>query len=72
MTDFLARRAGDALTWKAIQLAGTKGTFFGRTLILASILSPDDFGLFAIPIIALGFLTTTTELGMMPALVHLA
>ncbi len=71
MTDFLARRAGDALTWKAIQLAGTKGTFFGRTLILASILSPDDFGLFAIPIIALGFLTTTTELGMMPALVHL-
>jgi len=70
MSGSLARRAGDALTWKAIQLAGTKGIFFVRTLILARLLAPDDFGLFAIAISAVGFLLTTTELGMVPALVQ--
>jgi PST family polysaccharide transporter len=66
----LARQAGDALTWKAIQLAGTKGIFLVRTVILARLLAPDDFGLFAIAIVALGFLMSTTEVGMIPALVH--
>jgi lipopolysaccharide exporter len=66
----LARRAGDALTWKAIQLGGTKGIFFVRTLLLATLLSPDDFGLFAIAIVAVGFLMSTTDLGVVPALVH--
>jgi O-antigen/teichoic acid export membrane protein len=70
MSASFAQRAGDALIWKAIQLAGTKGIFFVRTLILATLLAPDDFGLFAIAVSVLGFLMTTTELGMVPALVQ--
>jgi O-antigen/teichoic acid export membrane protein len=70
MSGSMARRAGDALIWKAIQLAGTRGIFFVRTLILATLLAPDDFGLFAIAVSVLGFLMTTTELGMVPALVQ--
>jgi lipopolysaccharide exporter len=70
MSGSMARRAGDALIWKSIQLASTKGIFFVRTLILATLLAPADFGLFAIAVSALGFLMTTTELGMVPALVQ--
>ena len=70
MDGSFARRAGDALIWKAIQLASTKGIFFVRTLILARLLAPADFGLFAIAVSAVGFFMTTTELGMVPALVQ--
>jgi O-antigen/teichoic acid export membrane protein len=65
-----ARRAGDALIWKAVQLLGTKGIFLVRTLILARLLSPEDFGLFAIAVLGVYVLMTTTELGIVPALVH--
>jgi O-antigen/teichoic acid export membrane protein len=66
----LAQRAGSALTWKAAQLAGTKGIFLVRTLVLARLLSPDDFGLLAIATVAVGVLMSVTDLGMTPALVH--
>jgi O-antigen/teichoic acid export membrane protein len=68
----LARRAGTALAWKALQLAAVKGLFLVRTLILARLLSPDDFGLFAIASMAVLFLMTLTELWMTSALVQYA
>jgi O-antigen/teichoic acid export membrane protein len=70
MSASFAQRAGDALIWKAIQVGGTRGLFFVRTLILATLLGPADFGLFAIAVSAIGVLMTTTELGMVPALVQ--
>ena len=70
MEGSFARQAGDALIWKTIQLASTKGLFFVRTLILARLLAPADFGLFAIALSAVGFFLTITELGMVPALVQ--
>jgi lipopolysaccharide exporter len=66
----LARRAGNALAWKGVQLAGVKSVFLVRTVILARLLSPDDFGLLAIATAAVGVLMNLTELGMTPALVH--
>jgi lipopolysaccharide exporter len=66
----LARRAGNALAWKALQLASVKGLFLVRTLILARLLSPDDFGLLAIATVAVGTLMSLTEVGMSQALVH--
>lgn len=72
MSTPLAGRAGNALVWKSIQLGGSKGLFLVRTLILARLLSPDDFGLLAIATVAVGFVTTITELGMTPALIHQA
>jgi lipopolysaccharide exporter len=70
MSTPLAGRAGNALVWKTIQLGGSKGLFLVRTLILARLLSPDDFGLLAIATVAVGFMTTVTELGMTPALIQ--
>ena len=70
MIPALARRAGTALAWRAFQLAAVKGLFLLRTLILARLLAPDDFGLFAIASMALLVLLTLTELWMAPALVQ--
>ena len=66
----LAHRAGSALVWKAFQLAAVKALFLMRTLILARLLSPDDFGLFAIASMAVVVLMTVTELWMTSALVQ--
>lgn len=66
----LGRQAGSAMAWKAIQLVGVKLIFLARTLILARLLVPEDFGLLAISMIAVDFLISVTNLGMVPALVQ--
>ncbi len=65
-----AKQAGTAMIWKALQLGGTKVIFMLRLLILAWLLSPDDFGLLAIATTAIGFLMKVTDIGMIPALVQ--
>jgi O-antigen/teichoic acid export membrane protein len=66
----MATRAGSALFWKGVQLSVTKFLYFARLLILARLLAPDDFGLFAIAAVVLGVLLTLSDLGIGPALVH--
>ena len=56
MNQSLGQRVGSALGWKAAQHAGTKIIFLVRTLILARLLSPDEFGLLAIATVAIGSL----------------
>jgi lipopolysaccharide exporter len=63
-------RAGAAMVWKAVQMGGVKVIFMLRLLILAWLLSPDDFGLLAIATTAIGFLLQVTDIGMIPALVQ--
>ncbi|MHC4103406.1 MAG: oligosaccharide flippase family protein, partial [Planctomycetota bacterium] len=70
MKEDLAQRAGSALFWKAVQLAGVHIIFLVRLLILARLLSPIDFGLLAIAVTAIGFLLSVTDFGMIPALVQ--
>ena len=70
MTEKRLHQAGFALTWRAIQLAGTKLVYFVRLLILARLLVPEDFGLLAIAMTAVGFFVSVTDLGMIPALVQ--
>lgn len=70
MKNLPLKRAGSALTWKAVQLGGVKAIFFLRLLILARLLVPEDFGLLAIAATAIGFLMQLTNLGMVPALVQ--
>jgi O-antigen/teichoic acid export membrane protein len=70
--DGLAKLAGKALLWRAIELAGVKIIFLVRLLILARLLSPDDFGLLAIAMTAIGFFFSITDFGMIPALVQRA
>jgi O-antigen/teichoic acid export membrane protein len=66
----MAGRAGSALVWKGIQLSATKLIYVARLLILARLLSPDDFGLFAIAAIVTGVLLTLSDLGIAPALIQ--
>jgi O-antigen/teichoic acid export membrane protein len=68
----LVERAGTAMVWKALQLAGVKAIFLARTLILARLLVPEDFGLLAVSLIAVDFLASITNFGMIPALVQRA
>ena len=70
MTDDPIQKAGSALLWQAMQMGGVKAIYLVRTLILARLLLPEDFGLVAIAATAMGFLFNITNFGMVPALVQ--
>lgn len=63
-------RAGNALLWQATQHFGVKAIFLVRLLVLARLLSPDDFGLLAISSVVIDVLLRVTNFGMIPALVQ--
>lgn len=63
-------RAGHALLWQATQHFGVKAIFLVRLVILARLLSPDDFGLLAISSVVIDVLVRITNFGMIPALVQ--
>lgn len=67
---FLPQRAGKAMAWQTLQLGGVNLIYLGRIVILGRLLAPDDFGLFAVALVALDFLLAVTNFGMVPALVH--
>jgi len=66
----LQRDAGSAMMWKSAQMVGTKLIFFVRLFILARLLSPADFGLMAVAMVAIDVLVSVTNFGMIPALVQ--
>jgi lipopolysaccharide exporter len=65
-----AQRAGKALIWQVIQLGSDKLLFFIRILVLARLLTPQDFGLVAIATTAMGFFQNITDIGLIPALIQ--
>ncbi len=69
-SDRLGRHTGSAVLWQAARLGGTKLIFLVRTLVLALLLVPDDFGLLAISLVAVDLLMSLTNFGMVPALVQ--
>ncbi len=66
----LAGAAGAAVRWRAVGLAGAKAIALARSLVLAWLLVPDDFGLFAIAFVPLDLMLGVTDVGMIPALVQ--
>lgn len=60
------------MLWRAIQLASVKAIFLARTLILARLLVPEDFGLLAVSLIAVDVFVSITDFGLVPALVQRA
>lgn len=70
MSDQLAQTAGSALGWRAAQLIIAKALFLSRHLVLALILPPTEFGIYAIAVIPLEFALGVTDLGIVPALVQ--
>ena len=70
MTENLSTRTGRALTWRFATLVGSKSIALARTLVLARLLVPDDFGLMAIALVTIHTTARITDLGMTPALVQ--
>lgn len=70
MSERLESRAGTALLWQAASLAGSKLIFLGRMLLLAWLLTAEDFGLMAIAVVGVELMLTFTEFGLVPALVQ--
>jgi O-antigen/teichoic acid export membrane protein len=70
VSDNLPKQAGAALVWKGVQLSAVNCIQLVRVLILARLLSPEDFGIMAIGMVVIGLLVTATDFGMTPALVQ--
>lgn len=70
MNERPVRAAGIALLWQSFQMGGVKFIYMIRLLALAILLTPSDFGLFAIATAAMGFLMNLTNFGLIPALVQ--
>lgn len=70
MKDLSFSKAGSAIVWQATQYGSEKVIFLLRLIILAKLLTPDDFGLLAIASIAIDFLLRISNFGMIPALVQ--
>lgn len=58
------------MIWRGIEFGGVKLLYLVRVVVLARLLSPADFGLFAVALVALDFMLSVTNFGMVPALVH--
>lgn len=68
----LARAAGAAVWWRALGVVGGKGIALLRSLLVARLLAPTDYGLFAIALVPLDLLLGVTDVGLTPALVQRA
>jgi PST family polysaccharide transporter/lipopolysaccharide exporter len=62
--------AGNAILWQAFQMGGVKAFYLVRLLVLAILLTPADFGLIEIALVATGFLLNLTNFGLIPAVVQ--
>jgi PST family polysaccharide transporter/lipopolysaccharide exporter len=66
----LARKTGNAIFWRTLDLVFVKIVFLVRIFILARLLTPDDFGLLAIGVTVIGVLIAVSDFGMVAALVQ--
>ena len=67
---YLAQQAGNAVVWRGLSLAAEKLIFLVRLLVLARLVSPEDFGLVAIGLTVITVVGQATDFGMIPALVQ--
>jgi PST family polysaccharide transporter len=66
----LRRRTQVGLSWSLVSGAGGQGIQFVLMLVLARMLSPNDFGLFAMASVFTGFCILLTDLGITAAVVQ--
>jgi O-antigen/teichoic acid export membrane protein len=66
----LGKQATDALIWRFLDFLAVKVVFFVRILILARLLTPEDFGLLAIGVTAIAVLIRLSDFGIVPALIQ--
>ena len=66
----LRHSAVRGVKWSAISRAGRLGTQFITTIILARLLSPEDFGLVGMAVIVIGFLGIFKDMGTSAAIIQ--
>jgi hypothetical protein len=66
----VGQRAGSAMLWQAMLHGSEKLIDLARLLILAAILTPEDFGLLAVSLVAVTVFTGLTEMGVTLALIQ--
>ena len=64
------KMASSGIKWSSISYAARQGTQFLTTLILAQILSPDDFGLISMTFVVIGFINIFKDLGTSAAIIQ--
>lgn len=60
----LTQKTVKGVLWSLLSFAGSKGVTFLATMILARLLAPEDFGLMALGLVAIGYLETFGSLGV--------
>jgi O-antigen/teichoic acid export membrane protein len=70
MSPGLARRAGRAALWKGLEIASNRGASLLRTVILARLLVPEDFGLLAAGLVTIDVGVQITTFGMREAVIQ--
>lgn len=66
----IGRKAGRGLRWSFAGTAATKLGSFAIGLVLARLLTPDDFGIYAIALAAMAFLMHVNDVGIIGATVQ--
>ena len=66
----LARRTSWAVVWKGLEVGGNRAFSLIRTLILAKLLVPDDFGLLAAGIVTMDVSSQLTNVGIREAVIQ--
>jgi len=66
----LAHQTGRALLWRSLELGGSRGIALVRTLVLARLLAPHDFGLIAIGMASVDVSMRLTQFGLREALIQ--
>jgi O-antigen/teichoic acid export membrane protein len=68
--DQIGRKAGRGLTWSLVGTFVTKAGSFALGLILARLLTPADFGVFAVALAAMAFAMVVNDAGIIAACVQ--
>jgi O-antigen/teichoic acid export membrane protein len=69
-TESIGRKAGRGLTWSLLGNVVTKFGSFGMGLVLARLLAPADFGVYAVALAALQFVMHVNDVGLIAATVQ--
>jgi len=67
----LSKLAVSGIKWSSVSQAGKQIIQYITTIMLASILSPTDFGIIAMAMVVIGFLEIFKDLGTSAAIIHI-
>ncbi|SCL34133.1 polysaccharide transporter, PST family [Micromonospora rhizosphaerae] len=69
-TESIGRKAGRGLGWGLLGNAATKVGSFATALVLARLLVPNDFGVYAVALAATQLVLHINDVGLIPATIH--